>query len=54
MFVSVLVAWMIKSAAIGYGGPRLFRRLRPLFLGLIMGDWMPEGVIALIEIMRSG
>ena len=53
MFISVLVAWMIKSAAIGYGGPRLFRKLRPLFLGLIMGDWMPSGVIALIEIVRK-
>jgi len=23
IFVSVLIAWSIKSAAIGYGGPRL-------------------------------
>lgn len=53
MFVSVLIAWMIKGAAIGYGGPRLFRKLRPVFLGLIMGDWVPSGVIALIEIVRQ-
>ncbi len=52
MFISVLLAWMIKSAAIGYGGPRLFRKLRPLFLGLIIGDWMPSGVMALIELVR--
>ncbi len=32
MFLSVLIAWRIKSAAIGYGGPILYRRPRPLFL----------------------
>ena len=52
MFLSVLVAWAIKSAAIDYGGPRLYRRLRPFFLGLIMGEWTPRGVMALYELVR--
>ncbi len=52
MFISVLVAWILKSAAIRYGGPRLFRKLRPFFLGLIMGDWMPSGVMALVELVQ--
>ena len=52
MFISVLLAWAIKSAAIGYGGPRLYRKLRPFFLGLIMGEWMPRGVMALYEFIR--
>ena len=52
MFLSVLSAWAIKSAAIGYGGPRLFRTLRPFFLGLIMGEWLPNGVMVLYEIAR--
>ena len=53
MFLSILLAWVIKSAAIGYGGPRLFRALRPFFLGLIMGEWLPMGLIALFEYARQ-
>ena len=50
MFVSILLAWMIKNTAIGYGV--LYRALRPFFLGVIMIDWMPSGVMAIVEIVR--
>ena len=38
MWFSVFIAWMLKSVIMKYGGPHLFRRLRPLFLGLILGE----------------
>ena len=38
VWFSVFVAWAIKSGILRYGGPGLFRRLRPFFLGLIMGQ----------------
>ena len=50
MFFTVLVAWMIKSMVLRYGGPRLFHRLRPFFLGLILGEFVPRGIVALIEL----
>jgi hypothetical protein len=53
MFISILVAWALKSAAVGYGGPRLYRKLRPFFLGLIMGEWAPKGIFALYEFARQ-
>ena len=50
MFFSVLLAWAIKSMVLRFGGPRLFQRLRPFFLGLILGEFVPRGVVAMIEL----
>ena len=52
MFFTVLLAWLIKTTILRYGGPKLFGRLRPFFLGLIMGEWTPRGVMALYELVR--
>jgi hypothetical protein len=35
----ILVAWLLKSLVIRYGGMPLFARLRPFFLGLIFGEF---------------
>ncbi len=37
-WASVLLGWSIKALCIHYGGATLFRRLRPLFLGIILGE----------------
>jgi hypothetical protein len=44
----MLVAWAIKSLVIRYGGMRLYARLRPLFLGLIFGEFSAEMMWTLI------
>jgi hypothetical protein len=35
----VLVAWLIKSVLIRYFGMHAYTRLRPFFLGLILGEF---------------
>jgi hypothetical protein len=35
----VLVAWAIKQPLIRYGGMKLYRKLRPFFLGMIFGEF---------------
>ncbi len=35
---SYLLAWLIKSAVVRYGGTRVYNRLKPVFLGLIAGE----------------
>jgi hypothetical protein len=35
----ILVAWLLKSFIIRYGGMQIYSRLRPLFLGLILGEF---------------
>ena len=49
MFFTVLVDWLLKAAILRYGGPRLFSRLRPLFLGLILGDFFPLAFLLLLD-----
>jgi hypothetical protein len=38
MWFSVFLALMLKTAILKYGGPSLLARLRPFFLGLILGE----------------
>jgi hypothetical protein len=35
----IFIAWIIKSTLTRYGGMHLYFRLRPLFLGLILGEF---------------
>lgn len=47
--LSVFLAWLIKSVILKYGGPRLFYRARPFFLGLILGQFVTAGVWYVID-----
>jgi hypothetical protein len=49
MWCSVFVAWMIKVAILKYGGVRQFDRLKPFFLGLILGKAVVAGVWVIID-----
>jgi len=42
------LGWLAKSLALRYGGRRLFDRLLPFFLGLILGDFAAAGLWSLI------
>ena len=43
IFASALIAWLLKLVILKYGGPRLYRSLRPFFLGLILGEVVAAG-----------
>jgi len=49
MFFSVFLAWMIKTIVIKYGGPGLYLRTRPFFLGLILGQFVTAGIWYVID-----
>ena len=48
----MLIAWVIKSLVVRYGGMRLYGRLRPLFLGLIFGEFTSAVMWTLIAVFR--
>jgi len=42
-----LVAWLVKSSIVRYGGQRAYRQMIPLFLGLTLGDYLIGSVWAI-------
>jgi hypothetical protein len=46
----ILVAWLLKTLVIRYGGMRLYARVRPLFLGLIFGEFSCATMWTLLSI----
>ena len=43
------LAWMIKAILIKYGGPRLYTKAVPFFLGMILGQFTIAGLWVLID-----
>ena len=46
---SVFLAWCLKALILKYGGPFLFQRVRPFFLGLIIGQFTCAGIWLMID-----
>ena len=46
---SIFLAWLFKSAILKYGGPRLYRKLRPFFLGLVVGHVAVAGMWLVVD-----
>ena len=44
MFFSVFLAWLCKGLVLRYGGPGLYLRTRPFFMGLILGQFVTAGL----------
>ena len=47
---SIFVAWLLKAIILKYGGPLLYSRLRPFFLGLVLGAFGTAGIWLIIDV----
>lgn len=47
-WLDMLIAWVFKSLFLRYGGMAVYRRMLPLFLGLILGDFVTGAAWSLI------
>jgi hypothetical protein len=50
IWFGLLVAWVVKATLLRYGGLRLYRAALPLFLGLILGEFLLAGFWSLFGI----
>lgn len=48
---AIFISWLFKSLIIKYGGERLYRTVRPLFLGLIFGEFVTDGLWIFIDFL---
>ena len=53
IWLCALVTWILKLAVLHFGGGSLFQRLKPFFLGLILGEVCVGGVWGVIFVLTS-
>lgn len=49
LWLNALIAWVLITLVRRYGGLRLERTLRPAFLGLVLGSYLPSGLLAIVS-----
>lgn len=49
LWFPIMVGWMIKSLILRYGGRQAYVRFRPIFLGLIVGEFGIAGIWMIVE-----
>jgi len=49
LWLNAFIAWTLTTLIRRYGGLRLEQLVRPAFLGLVLGEYLPSGVFAIIS-----
>lgn len=51
LWFSFFIGWLIKSGIISYLGGSIYKKAKPLFLGLILGEVFVECVVVILQII---
>ncbi|NIQ99719.1 MAG: hypothetical protein GTN78_05890, partial [Gemmatimonadales bacterium] len=54
VWTNALIAWALTTLVRRYGGLRLYRALRPAFLGLVLGQLLVEVAMAILSAVILG
>ena len=49
----VMVSWLIKSLILKFSGWQTHKRLEPLFLGLVLGDYVPRSILSILSFVLN-
>ena len=49
LWMSIMVAWLIKVMVLNYGGASLYERTKPFFMGIILGQFVAAGFWLLVD-----
>ena len=49
MWFSIFTGWIVKQAILRFGGPKVYRNLVPLFLGMILGQYIMGSLWTLLS-----
>ena len=52
-WINVLLAWLVKRNVLKYGGPSLYGRTRPFFLGLILAEAVSKSLFPLLAMITG-
>ena len=52
-WITVLLAWLVKRNVLKYGGPALYARSRPFFLGMILGQAVSASMSSIVTMITG-
>jgi hypothetical protein len=53
LWFSIMVGWWLKSMILRYGGMKMFVKARPMFLGMILGEFAAAGLWLVIDALTG-
>lgn len=51
LWFSMLLGWLVKMVILKYGGLRMYRKARPVLLGLVLGDCIVGGIWSIVAMI---
>ncbi len=53
LWFSIFVGWLMKTVLLRYGSGRSYRRARPLFMGLVVGEFLAAGIWVIVSALTG-